>query len=39
LRTVECDEVDSRLSPPPRGGGPDDSQRLSLALSSATTSS
>ena len=39
MRAVECDVVDCRLGPPSRGGGPDDSQRLSLALSSATTSS
>ena len=39
VRTIEGDVVDCRLSPPSRGGGPDDPQRLSLALSSATTSS
>jgi len=39
VRTVECDVVHCSLSPPSCGRGPDDSQRLSLALSSATTSS
>ena len=39
VRTVERDVIDRRVSPPSRGGGPDDPQRRSLALSSATTSS
>jgi hypothetical protein len=39
VRPVERDVIDCRLSPPSRGGRPDDPQRRSLALSSATTSS
>jgi hypothetical protein len=37
--TVECDVVDRSLSPPSRGRGPDDFQRLSLSRSWVTTSS